>query len=87
MLSQDDRRHLAELERRLRAEDPEFVARMSGRRPRPKPIAMIVVCALVWLVVAVAAFAGWWPAASVLAGMAVLSTGALGYAARRHDQD
>lgn len=86
MLSQDDRRQLAAMQRRLKAEDPEFVARMSGRRPRRVPIAMMALCSLVWLAVLGSAIAGWWPATSILAAMAVASTGALGYSARRRDE-
>ena len=87
MLSQDDRRQLAEMERRLRAEDPEFCARMSGRSHRRRtPVALIVVCVLVWAAVFGSAVAGWWPATSVFAAMAVASTGALGWSARRRDQ-
>ena len=86
MLSQDDRRQLAAMERRLRAEDPEFCARMSGRRPRRAPVALIVVCVLVWAAVFGSAVAGWWPVTSVVAAMAVASTGALGWSARRRDE-
>ena len=88
MLSQDDRRQLAELERRLRAEDPDFVARMTGRRrPRRTPVLMIVLCVTVWLAMLGSAIAGWWPATSIIAAAAVASTGALGWAARKRDQD
>ncbi len=86
MLSQDDRRQLAALERRLRAEDPEFCARMSGHRPRRVPVAMVLVCALIWFAVVASAFVGWWPATPVIAAMAVGSTGALGYVARKRDE-
>ncbi|MHA6616841.1 DUF3040 domain-containing protein [Pseudonocardia sp. DLS-67] len=34
MLSQNDRRRLEEIERRLREEDPEFARRLSRWRPR-----------------------------------------------------
>jgi hypothetical protein len=86
MLSQDDRRQLAELERYLRAEDPAFVARMSARRsPRARrtvPVLMVLVCVLDWAATAGCAIGGWWAAAAATGAMAVLCTATLGYLLR-----
>ncbi|BFU45245.1 DUF3040 domain-containing protein [Krasilnikovia sp. MM14-A1004] len=52
MLGQDDRDKLAEIERRLAIEDPDFAARMT--RPRPvgsrlhRSILLCVVSVLLW---------------------------------------
>lgn len=67
MLSREDSRRLALLERQLRLEDPEFCERMSevgrGARTRP-PIAMVFVAVIVWIAALIFGVAGWWiPAA------------------------
>jgi fatty acid desaturase len=82
MLSQEDRRQLAELERQLRAQDPEFVRRMSAPRPRVLPVVMILVCVLDWAATAVTAIVGWWAVAAVTGAMAVVCTGTLAYVLR-----
>jgi len=73
LLSQDDRRRLDQIERQLRAEDPGFVARMSGT-PERRPRLPILVCCLVWLVVPVLAATGRWPGAFVVAVIAAVTT-------------
>ena len=54
MLSREDSRRLAELERQLRHDDPEFCARIEGAQPlvpsRRKrfPITLILTAAVLW---------------------------------------
>jgi Flp pilus assembly protein TadB len=83
MLSQDDRRQLAQLERQLRREDPEFVARMAGHAPphRP-PVAHALAAGLIWAVAVVLVAAGWSAAAIVVAVWAAAISGALMYRCR-----
>jgi hypothetical protein len=50
------------------------------------PAGLIAACALVWTAVAGSALAGWWPAASVAATLAIAATGTLGYVVRRRDE-
>ena len=61
MLSREDSRRLAQLERQLRRDDPEFCARMtSGRlepsRPRPPSLSLILGVLGWWIAAAAAAF-------------------------------
>lgn len=78
MLSKEDSRRLAQLERQLRREDPEFCARMGGgnysvpTRRRP-PASLIVITVVVAVAALVSGLLGWWIAATVLA---VWATGA-----------
>jgi hypothetical protein len=84
MLSQDDRRRLAQLERALRTEDPEFVARMVGMTvPRRRvPLALPLACALIWTGAVALALIGWWPVAVLAAVWAAVISGALIYRCR-----
>jgi Flp pilus assembly protein TadB len=68
MLSREDSRRLAQLERQLRREDPDFCARMAGGgRPEPKrtPLSLILAAVVVWVTALILAVAGWWVAAAV----------------------
>jgi fatty acid desaturase len=70
MLSREDSRRLAQLERQLRREDPEFCARMAGGgRPERKriPLSLILAAVVVWVTALILAVAGWWIAAAVAA--------------------
>jgi hypothetical protein len=74
MLSREDSRRLAQLERQLRQEDPEFCVRMSeiGRPARARPpIAMVFVAVIVWIAALIFGVAGWWVPA---AGAAIWAT-------------
>jgi hypothetical protein len=74
MLSREDNRRLAQLERDLRREDPEFCYRMAevGRPARTRPpVAMVFVAIVVWVAALVLGVAGWWIPA---AGAAVWAT-------------
>lgn len=84
MLSKEDSRRLAQLERQLRRDDPEFCARMAGGRPpaRRVPISLVLAAAVIWAAALVLAVAGWWIAAGVAAGWAMVIVGALAYRCR-----
>jgi hypothetical protein len=80
MLSREDSRRLAELERQLRRDDPEFCARMSGSDPAPVPrrrrsLSLIFTAAVIWLAAITLGVLGWWPAAilSALCGTTVVA--------------
>ena len=59
MLSKEDNRRLAQLERQLLRDDPEFCARMQPDRPLRKrvPISLVLTASVVWAVVIVLALA------------------------------
>ena len=71
MLSKEDSRRLAQLERQLRRDDPEFCARMAGGTPQRGrvPVSLALTAAAIWVAALVLAVAGWW----VPAGIAALS--------------
>lgn len=77
MLSREDNRRLAQLERQLRRDDPEFCARMtSGRlepaRPRKPSISLVLTAAVIWIAALILGVLGWWVAASAAALFATL---------------
>jgi Flp pilus assembly protein TadB len=81
MLSREDSRRLAELERQLRRDDPEFCDRMSGggRDPAPRrrhSLSLIFTAVVIWLAAITLGVLGWWPAAilAALCGTAVIAT-------------
>ena len=67
MLSKEDSRRLAQLERQLRRDDPDFCTRMAGGRTsrRRAPIALILTATVVWTTAVILAVVGWWGAAAV----------------------
>ncbi len=71
MLSKEDSRRLAQLERQLRRDDPDFCARMGGGNfsvPTPRrPLALFLVAAAIAAVAIVLGVVGWWIAAAVVA--------------------
>ena len=84
MLSREDNQRLAELERQLRREDPEFCARMtdgiarpaSRRRPwRGWVLSLLLTALVIWAAAITLAVLGWWIAAAIAAvfGTAVAS--------------
>ena len=81
MLSKEDSRRLAQLERQLRREDPDFCARMRGDRPerRRSPIALIMTALVIWTATIILAVVGWWGAAAVAAVWGTVVVAALGY--------
>jgi hypothetical protein len=69
MLSKEDSRRLAQLERQLRREDPDFCVRMSGGRShrRRVPVSLVLAAAVIWVAALILAVTGWWIAAGVSA--------------------
>lgn len=91
MLSREDSRRLAELERQMRRDDPEFCARMAGGGSAPAPrrrysLSLIFTAAVIGLAAITLAVLGWWPAAilTALCGTAVVA--ALIYRRARADR-
>ncbi|MEU7905951.1 DUF3040 domain-containing protein [Actinoplanes sp. NPDC049118] len=84
MLSKEDNRRLAQLERQLRREDPDFCARMRGQLParRRVPISLVLAACMVWAAVLALAVLGWWGAAAVAAVWGAVLLAALTYRCR-----
>jgi hypothetical protein len=74
MLSKEDNRRLAQLERQLLRDDPEFCARMRPGRPARKsvPLSLALAAAVVWAAALGLGIAGWWIAAGIAAGWALM---------------
>ena len=81
MLSKEDSRRLALLERQLRREDPDFCARMAGGTADRKrvPISLVMAAAVTWATALILAVAGWWIAAAIAALWATMIICALAY--------
>jgi len=86
MLSREDSRRLAELERSLWNDDPEFCLRMSDgaptlrrRRTSRAPYSLIFTAVVIWLAAIVLGILGWWPAAMVTAICATVVVAAVTY--------
>jgi Flp pilus assembly protein TadB len=80
MLSKEDNRRLAQLERQLRRQDPEFCARMlSGGHPTRgrRPVALAIIGVTVWIATLVFSVVGWWLVAAACALWATLIVCAL----------
>lgn len=77
MLSREDSRRLAELERQLRREDPEFCARLEGVQPlvpAPRkrfPLTLLLTAAVLWTAAITLAIFTWWSPAAITAACAV----------------
>lgn len=87
MLSKEDTRRLAQLERQLRRDDPDFCARMGGGNfsvptPRP-PLALFIFAAVIAVAAIVLGVFGLWIAAVIAAGWSVVTAIAAGYRLRR----
>ena len=72
MLSREDSRRLAQLERQLLRDDPEFCARMTAGhaaspRRRRLPISLILSAVVAWVAAIILAVVGWWIAAGAAA--------------------
>jgi len=90
MLSREDSRRLAQMERQLRRDDPDFCARMEGgqteapdRRKRI-PLSLILTAVVIWIVAIVLSAVGWWIAAAIAALWATVVVTALIYRAHHH---
>ncbi|MDI6098662.1 DUF3040 domain-containing protein [Actinoplanes sp. NEAU-A12] len=88
MLSKEDTRRLAQLERQLRRDDPDFCARMGGGNfsvsstTRP-PLPLFIVAAVIAVAAIVLGAVGWWIAASIVAVWTVITLGAAVYRLRK----
>lgn len=84
MLSKEDSRRLAQLERQLRRDDPDFCARMRGEESvrRRVPLSLLLTAAVIWATVLILAIFGWWGAAAVAAVWGTVIVAALGYRRR-----
>lgn len=77
MLSREDSRRLAELERQLRRDDPEFCARLEGGQPlapfrrKRLPLTLILTAAVLWTAAIVLAIFTWWSPAAITAACAI----------------
>ncbi|AEV81586.1 hypothetical protein ACWT_0572 [Actinoplanes sp. SE50] len=87
MLSKEDSRRLAQLERQLRRDDPDFCARMGGGNfsvptPRP-PLTLFFVAAAIAVAAIVLGILGWWIAATLVATWGLATAAAATYRLRR----
>jgi hypothetical protein len=75
MLSKEDSRRLAQLERQLRRDDPEFCARMAASRParRRIPLALVFLAVVIWTAALILGVLGWWIAAGAAALCATIT--------------
>jgi hypothetical protein len=67
MLSKEDSRKLAQLERELRRDDPALCARMRDGLParRRVPASLLLAACVIWTAAVILAIVGWWGAAVV----------------------
>ncbi|WP_250001495.1 DUF3040 domain-containing protein [Actinoplanes sp. M2I2] len=77
MLSREDSRRLAQLERQLRRDDPEFCARMTSGRlespPARRPsLSLILTAVVIWVAALILGVLGWWVAAAAAAFFATV---------------
>lgn len=83
MLSQEDCRRLAQLERQLRRDDPAFAARMMGdSEDRGFPLSVLLLAAPLWAGAFVLMAVNWWAAAVVAAMWATVIFCAVAYRCR-----
>jgi hypothetical protein len=84
MLNREDSRRLAQLERQLQQDDPEFCARMTAGRPaRPRvSLSLVSAAVVIWTVALMFGVVGWWIAASVAAIGASLIVAMIAYRCR-----
>jgi fatty acid desaturase len=89
MLSREDSRRLAELERQLRHDDPEFCARIEGAQPltppRRKrfPLTLLLTAAVLWTAAITLGILTWWSPAAITAACAITISTAVFLRARR----
>lgn len=83
MLSREDSRRLAQMERQLRRDDPDFCARMEGGqvedpvRRRRVPLSLVLTAVVIWIAAVVLGVVGWWIAAVIAALWASVVVAAL----------
>jgi fatty acid desaturase len=89
MLSREDSRRLAELERQLRHDDPEFCARIEGVQPlnpprrRHFPLTLLLTAAVLWTAAITLGILTWWSPAAITAACAITISTAVILRARR----
>jgi hypothetical protein len=81
MLSREDSRRLAQLERQVRRDDPEFYERMTGTetRRRRRPLLLVVVASIFWPAAIVLGIFGLWIPAAVAVLCATVLVAAVTY--------
>jgi hypothetical protein len=89
MLNQEDSRRLAQLERQLRRDDPEFCARMVAGQPeatiRKRPsLSLVLTSVVIWIAALVLGVLGWWVAAAISALWATVVLAAVAFRFARH---
>jgi fatty acid desaturase len=86
MLSKEDNRRLAQLERQLRRDDPEFCARMAADRPKRRRISLTMTFAalVVWIAALILGVLGWWIAGAIAAGCATILVIGIAVRSRPH---
>lgn len=72
MLSREDSRRLAQMERQLLRDDPDFCARMAGDQAKPPPrrrapLTLVLATTLLWPAAIVLGLLTWWIPAAVAA--------------------
>src|SRR4051812_3289603 len=70
MLSKEVSRRLAQLERQLRRDDPEFCARMADDKLHRAPMSVPPAAVVIWVAALVLGVAGWWIVAALVLGVA-----------------
>ena len=84
MLSKEDNRRLAQLERQLRRDDPAFCDRMRGDQPvrRRMSLSLVLTSVVIWAAALTLAVFGWWGAAAVAGVWGTVIVAALTYRCR-----
>jgi Flp pilus assembly protein TadB len=88
MLSKEDTRRLAQLERQLQRDDPDFCARMGGGNFSVSPtsrsaLPLFILAAVITVAAVVLGVVGWWIAASIVSAWAVITLSTAVYRWRR----
>ncbi|WP_045747106.1 DUF3040 domain-containing protein [Actinoplanes rectilineatus] len=78
MLSKEDSRRLAQMERQLQRDDPDFCTRMGGGNfsitaPTRPALPLFAVAAMITLAAAGLALVGWWIAAAITAAWSLVT--------------
>jgi Protein of unknown function (DUF3040) len=89
MLSREDSRRLAQLERQLMRDDPEFCARMAGDHQKPParrraPLTLVFATPVLWFSAIVFGVLAWWIPAALSALSATAAVAVLAYRLLRH---
>ncbi|MBG0567839.1 DUF3040 domain-containing protein [Actinoplanes aureus] len=88
MLSKEDSRRLAQLERQLQRDDPDFCARMGGGNfsvstPGRPPLPLFIAAAVIAVAAVAVGLAGWWIAATGFAVWATVTASAAAFRVRQ----